>query len=254
MGAMRTAVLAGCLALAGCGQLLGLDDYADGQPASSPTASGGAAGAGTTTSTAGGAGGMGGEGAKGGDGNAGGEGGGGASASSGGGGGAPPVSLVFVTTFGSFSGNFAPGGINDADAACAAAAMNGSLSGTFTAWMSTAGASAGSRLGCPAGGPWALVNGTPVATGCADLTDGTILHAIDVTEVGSVLANGIHVWTGTDANGVGTSIDCEAWTSSMLSDFGTVGFTGATDTSWTRLADNAPCGDGHAIYCFQTAP
>lgn len=52
-------------------------------------------------------------------------------------------------------------------------------------------------------GPYVLVNGTRVADNWADLTDGTLDHAIDRTEANLPLADGAEarVWTNTTTAG-----------------------------------------------------
>ena len=161
---------------------------------------------------------------------------------------------VFVTST-IYSAGF--GGSANADIDCQAAANSTGLGGTFRAWISDlTTASPAARFVRSASG-YALVDGTPVANTWAGLTGGTLLHAINLTEAGSLSV--ISVWTGTNTDGSytpnGTLGECNAgsgsWTSAADFSQGVFGVNSATDFHWT-IAGSEPCGDAHfAFYCLE---
>lgn len=76
------------------------------------------------------------------------------------------------------------GGLAGADAKCQARAEAVALGGIYKAWLSDSMSSPSMRFTRGTGG-WALVNGTRVASSYADLTDGTLMSAIVLTELGT---------------------------------------------------------------------
>jgi hypothetical protein len=158
---------------------------------------------------------------------------------------------VFVTS-GEFTGNFPGGvGLDGADASCTQAATDVGLSGNWTAWLSDSSTDAIDRI--PDGEYW-LFDGTLVADGKADLTDGTLDNPIIVREDGTPIPGGaVNVWTATDTDGTwGDSETCFNWTSNDVLDTAQSGRADATDATWT---DNEAetCDVFNKLYCFADA-
>lgn len=185
-----------------------------------------------------------------------------------------------------FDGNFGNGqpvsGHLDADQRCQDLADAASLPGTFKAWIS-------GRVDTGAGplphgvvdrftqnpGPYVLVNGTQVADDWADLTDGTLDHAIDRTEANLPLATGdeARVWTNTTTSGLAwdngrncatgpsesvpnpSSWTCGApsWTAGDCQfQSGKFGLATSTTSSWTGTeSSNINCTNTFHLYCFE---
>jgi hypothetical protein len=153
------------------------------------------------------------------------------------------VFVTSTTTMGGF------GGLSGGDAICAARASAAGLSGTYKAWLSTSGASAGDRL-THAAVPYELVDGTPIANDWADLVDGTLSAPIDHDEFG---AGGYvaGVWTATlwDGSLVAGST-CGDWSSSSSSDSGAAGVTSLSSNGWSAFGYGT-CDTALSLYCFE---
>ncbi|MBS2019972.1 MAG: hypothetical protein JST00_44320 [Deltaproteobacteria bacterium] len=149
---------------------------------------------------------------------------------------------VFVS---STTRNARYGGQAGADAVCNALAKAAGLPGTFIAWLSNKnGPNAVQRLTSP--GLWTLVGGVAVATTKTELVSGTLKHAIDRDEKGAVVPPS-KVWTGTGANGLYETNDCDAWST------GNNGRSGQSDqvnATWTSSTVD-DCDQLHRVYCFQ---
>jgi hypothetical protein len=156
------------------------------------------------------------------------------------------VRLVFVTST-LYDGNDL-GSAAAADAACAARAAAVGLSGTFFAWMSD-GATSPALDFTAATVPYVLLDGSQIAANFTALTSGSVAHAINVNEAGSVVAT-TSVWTGTLPNGTPGGSHCQNWTSAAAVDSGVVGSSAATNGSWTNSA-TAACNVALPIYCFE---
>ena len=191
---------------------------------------------------------------------------------------------VFVTSQ-LFDGNFGGGqkivGHPMADQRCQTAAQQAGRSGTYKAWIS-------GRVDTGAGplphgvvhrftqssGAYVLVNGTKVADNWADLTDGSLDHAIDLTEQGNPVGSEARVWTNTTTGGqawdnarqcaAGISSDeaggmwtwsCGApgWTAGDCRfQSGKYGDAHSTSGSWTGTANsNTGCDTPLHLYCFE---
>ncbi|MEM8994240.1 MAG: hypothetical protein AAGF23_05545 [Acidobacteriota bacterium] len=157
---------------------------------------------------------------------------------------------VFVTSE-TFDGNLG-GTLADGDDICQFYADQAGLDGVFEAWLSDATGSPASRFG--RGGSFILVDGTLVAKHWPDLTDGSLRHAIDLTELGTTLSAGAMVWTNTRTDGSTLGADdCGGW--GAFSGLGAVGWADRSDAAWTEPAGNptALCGDGgQHLYCFES--
>lgn len=177
--------------------------------------------------------------------------------------------VVFVTST-VYDGNL--GGLAGADAKCQARAAAAGLTGTFKAWISTAGPSPANRF-TTTSGDYVLPNGIVIAHGWSGLTSGApLLHAIDVTELkgaaptvsttsscttGSTSA----AWTETDTSGLPQSAgmtiyDCSGWTSNAAT--GGIGSPTSVGADWTvELCSGSGayavrnCSDLAALYCFE---
>jgi hypothetical protein len=152
------------------------------------------------------------------------------------------------------------GGLAGADAACQARATAAGLGGTFRAWISDTTGSAATRL-VHGEGPYVLLDGTQIARDWADLTDGTLAHTINMTEMrgpapapSPVILMEQTVWTGTQANGMAATGDqCANWTVTTGSHVATEGRSDMSDMTWTnsRSWSGGPCGWMRPLYCFE---
>lgn len=89
-----------------------------------------------------------------------------------------------------------------------------------------------------------------VAEGWADLTDGSLLHAIDTDELGDAVLNPKNVWTNTAVNGMAESMeDCAGFTTKAFTT--TIGRSSATDATWTVLLAMQVCSGENRLYCFE---
>ena len=201
----------------------------------------------------------------------------------GGDGGSDTGKLVFVSSQ-RYDGNFGGGqrvlGHLEADARCQDLAEAANLGGTFKAWIS-------GRVDTGAGPlphgvvdrftqssePYRLVGGTQVADDWADLTDGSLDHAIDRTETGAAIEGETRVWTNTttdarawdnsrqcspgpnpDVPGISTwSCGAPSWTpGDCRFESGKFGQATSTTSSWTGTStSNTACDNQFRLYCFE---
>jgi trimeric autotransporter adhesin len=162
---------------------------------------------------------------------------------------------VFVTSTTYMAG--ALGGLPGADATCQSRATSAGLSGTFKAWLSDSTGSPSSRFSRPPYQPWVLVDGTVVAKSYAELTSGTLAHAIDKTETGG--AQNFYVLTHTSTDGTIAKVGvvprpnfgtCSNWSDTASSTFQTVGSSTSASSSWTDATGGELCDKQIALYCF----
>ena len=156
----------------------------------------------------------------------------------------PSPSVIFVSrpTSGSF------GGVTRGDTICQNDADAANLGGTYTAWLSTYGVDARDRVvNNPLG--YELPSGVTVATGLADLLDGTLRAAITETASGQQ-STVTHVWTGTDSYGRlhPGGDNCLDWTSAI--ELGCIGKTSEINGSWTWYGTTR-CTNLRGIYCVR---
>lgn len=118
----------------------------------------------------------------------------------------------------------------------------------FKAWLNNlSGPFVSARLTQALGG-YALVDGTPIATDFADLTDGNGISApIDLDAAGGASAGG-RVWTNVLSNGGGGGGSCSDWSSTGSS--GKFGDSSKSDGGWTQSGAES-CNTPHSLYCFQ---
>lgn len=138
------------------------------------------------------------------------------------------------------------GGQAGATKICNDLAAAAGLPGTFVAWLSNKdGPHAAQRVTAP--GPWVLVgSGDVVASTKAELTSGTLKHAVDRDEKGATVAAS-KVWTGTGGNGLYETNDCDAWTNGNN---GRSGSSAQSNVQWTSATVD-DCDALHRLYCFQ---
>lgn len=190
--------------------------------------------------------------------------------SGGGGGGGAPSRTVFVTSQTVQGAQMK--GLSGADKICNELAAKAGLPGKFLAWLSTDKESPATRF-TKSGPGWALVDGTVVANDWADLTDGTLQHAINLTEIGvaattsnACSATSTPVWSQTGSDGAFSRAnetnpadakwDCTDWTATAMTDQIFWGDAGAADATWTELQNCNTFGVAciskqAALYCFE---
>jgi len=180
-------------------------------------------------------------------------------------GGEPSHKVVFVTSVG-FKGNF--GGVTGADAKCQERADAVKLAGTYKAWLSGSELSSSPSVRFThADVPYVLLDGSVVADNWTDLTDGSLQHAISLSELHTTLS--FFAFTFTLADGTpgladsasktcyqGNNCTCDDWTNDQGQGSPTpgsaVGQTYGTDKHWTDYSFLNGCGDtGISLYCFE---
>jgi len=161
--------------------------------------------------------------------------------------------IVFVTSQ-TFTG--ALGGVAGADEKCQSAAGNAGLTGTFLAWIAddTPGSSPEQRF--TKNGSYILVDGTVIADSWMDLTDGSLLNAINKDESGVVRSD--RAWANVKSDGSvkgSTSFDidsCYGWRSGSAQGKGRgwLGISKATGPQWTD-GSSSSCQGQARLYCFE---
>jgi hypothetical protein len=163
------------------------------------------------------------------------------------------------------------GGIEGADAHCAALAEAAGVTGkTWAAYLSTTTQNARDRIGT---GPWVNAQGVVVATDVETLhsAENNLSKETALNEKGEIVngrgdePNRHDILTGSDAMGMLSGGTCEDWTSAAEDGFAMVGHFdrtggGADPTSWNAAHPSKGChmaglqstgGDG-LFYCFAT--
>ena len=120
------------------------------------------------------------------------------------------------------------------------------LPGTYRAWLADENESPSTRF-IKNPGPYVLINGTRIANNWTDLTDGSLLAPINITESGGPPV-GSPVWTGTLSSGNASTSTCTNWTST--SGNGVRGDSNATNAAWSNLLVT-DCSIPRKLYCFQ---
>ncbi|HEX7663876.1 MAG TPA: hypothetical protein VF407_05175, partial [Polyangiaceae bacterium] len=176
----------------------------------------------------------------------------------------PPAHRVFVTAE-NFSGNLVAeaatfaadagldagaaldgGYVGAADTLCNAAAHKAVLKGTFAALV-TAGTDKQMARFTDADGPWALVDGTPVADSVADLASGHWRTSVRMSESGVDLSQAEQsvAWASGE-----TGNDCAGWTTGLVASNGNLGETDATGP-YALSGTGRTCNETHGLYCAE---
>ncbi len=98
-----------------------------------------------------------------------------------------------------------------------------------------------------------LPDGTKIAEDITDLTNGSILHAIDIDPIGKPLGLTSY-WTGTNADGTTTQyfLTCDGWTADPVTNF--IGMAGSIrhgPSLWSSGDPALACSQPHKLVCFQ---
>lgn len=146
----------------------------------------------------------------------------------------------------------ATNGLDGADKICQGTANTAKLGGAWKAWLSDYNTSASSRL-THVTIPYELVNGTVIANGWLDLTDGTLKNPISVTENGNTYYPG--VWSGTLFSGdkypvQSNSATCVDWATNYSGGVGRMGQAGSINFQWADVTQTN-CSTALALYCFE---
>jgi hypothetical protein len=157
----------------------------------------------------------------------------------------PLYKLVFITST-TYTGNL--GGLSAADQICQNLASQAGLSGSYKAWLSDSATSVSSRI-AHASVPYQRIDGVIVANDWGDLTDGSLLAPISITESGAAVS-GTGVWTNTKIGGLtaSTTNTCADWGSTSGQSI--KGYAGSTTGSWT-ISALLGCSYYLHLYCFQ---
>lgn len=140
-----------------------------------------------------------------------------------------PGKRVFVTAT-SYSG--AVGGLDAADRYCTSSAQAAGLSGTYRAWLSAGTTRASDRV--DGDGPWLTTRGELAFASRDALGGPPALPLRD--ENGEPVATDAAVWSGTDAAGEPSGLDCEEWRNATSDASGTVGLAGEAVTCDARAS------------------
>jgi hypothetical protein len=155
---------------------------------------------------------------------------------------------VFVSST-TYAGNL--GGLSGADAKCQGLAAAAGLPGIYKAWLSDTTGSPSTRF-APSSSPYHLVTGAPIATSYTDLTDGSLITLINVSEKGGGTGATVYTWTNTNPDGTrdSTTEHCSNWGTSAANSKANVGASSLSDVRWTK--DNSVfCSTLRHLYCFQ---
>lgn len=154
-------------------------------------------------------------------------------------------------------GTFGPTqGRQAADAICQWHASSAGLPGTFKAVIYSGGTSPFTSM-TDADGPWALVDGTPVAEKVSDLKNGYLHASVDLTETGVSTPFGYgaaaYVWQGWSTGGY----DCEQWTSGVAAPADAAALQASVTVGQYRSilpwqgGAAAQCNDHEPLHCIE---
>jgi hypothetical protein len=154
------------------------------------------------------------------------------------------LSLVFVSSveYDATVGAF----LMDANRECAHLAQEADLPGGWVAWLSDDDTDAEGSI---VDAKYVLRNGTVIANNMTELLDGNLDNPIQVDEDGNTATGDIEVWTGTNANGTNSGVNCNNWNSNSDQDTGQSGLANAKDEAWTNNQAE-DCDVSNRLYCF----
>ncbi len=158
---------------------------------------------------------------------------------------------VFLTST-KYSGNL--GGLAGADQKCQDSATSANLGGTWKAWVSDVSSSVTSRF-VRTSGNYVLLDGSVIAHGWADLTDGTLLKSINLNEYSTAPTYTSCIWTSTDTRGSFVPVHsnvtgCNGYTSAST-EYSSCGINGSSDYNWTKWDGGDQCNSSNPLYCFE---
>ena len=144
-----------------------------------------------------------------------------------------------------FDGHSFASGLQGADYRCQWHATRASLSGAWQALLSSSAIDAKDKLGIS--GAVYLLDNTLVATGSADMWDGSLAVASSKDETGATFTG--HVRTGTNSDGTKAN-NCSSWTSTS----GTfmVGYSTYSNTAWSSTYGYDSCVTPRPHYCISS--
>ena len=150
------------------------------------------------------------------------------------------------------------GGVTGADAHCMARASAEGLGGQWRAWLRDTSTPAPAHIYAAPGG-YILLDGTVVASTFDALVSGSLMHAIDLTEMGTPITDGnTEVWTGIDLlgdtrnDGYCSDSSGNDWSSNDRSArFPFVGHLNRTDPTWTAAYLQFCNRTNVRLYCFE---
>jgi hypothetical protein len=160
---------------------------------------------------------------------------------------------IFVTAKALANGGFAMGSVAEADRFCQAAAAEHHFGGAWRAWISDSHSSPDLRF-THSERAYRLLDGTLVASNWAELTGGTLAHAIDLMESGTRVPMDayLEVWTGTAPSGASSGYTCSDWTNtSNALPYADVGTVGRKDSAWTQAYRQFCDRSNIHLYCFE---
>lgn len=138
---------------------------------------------------------------------------------------------------------------NAADGICQNHADEAGLNGTFMAVID--GTTDGERdrifdiIG-DTDGPWARLDGVPIADSVEELRSGRMRVPVTFTEAGDILDSRWDIgWTG-----AGRTNDCLSWTSDISDDRGTAGLVAAVSNDWSNFG-YGHCDSPHHLTCIE---
>jgi hypothetical protein len=162
-----------------------------------------------------------------------------------------PARRVFVTNAPQTNGaDF--GGLAGADAFCNMAATTAQLGGTWMAFLADDAGAPASRFTL-ASVPYALLDGTVIASNGTELLSGSIENPIDLDECAQQITNA-EVWTGleTPSDSPGEGAWCADFTSNDVNaTYSPVGLTSQTGSGWVNVYVQFCNRTNVRLYCFE---
>lgn len=151
---------------------------------------------------------------------------------------------VFVTST-TYAG--AIGSVNAADAQCQSSATAAGLKGVFRAWLSDSTSNAYDRISDV--GPWYTTSDGIAFAAKSDLRRAPAAELLD-EYAGYPDPAALGAWSGSNADGIATSNDCDGWTNAGGNIHGTVG-TALSDKTWGGGGALLACNAKAPLICFQ---